>query len=60
MPLEFTRACVKVGGSKAVIIPPELLTALELTDTDEVTMRYYEKEKNGKTKKYVSLWKTGT
>lgn len=60
MALEFERSCVKVGGSKAIIIPPEILAALELNDTDKVKLRYYEKDNSGEKRKYVSFWKVGT
>jgi hypothetical protein len=60
MTLEFERNCVKVGGSKAIILPPEILTALGLDDGETVVIRYYEKEKGKDTRKYCSFWKKGT
>lgn len=61
MALEFKRTCQQIGGSKGVITPPEILTALDVDLGDVCVLRYYEKEKiiDGKKVKwkYCSFWK---
>jgi antitoxin component of MazEF toxin-antitoxin module len=59
MSLEFERSCQNIGGSKGVIIPPEVLKAIDVDTGDIVVIRYYEKEKGEKIRKYLSLWKKG-
>lgn len=59
MALEFERSCQQSGGSKVIIVPPEILTALGIEVGDTTIIRYYEKTKNGKTYKYASFWKKG-
>ena len=63
MALEFERTCQQIGGSKGVITPPEILTALNIDLGDTLVLRYYEKERiiNGEKRKlkYCSFWKKG-
>jgi len=59
MDLQFERSCQYIGNSKAVIIPREMLEALEIDAGDKVILRYYEKIKENKKRKYVSFWKKG-
>ena len=49
----FERKIFATGGSQAIIIPPELIAYLNLTESNETQMAGYE----GKHGKYISIWK---
>jgi|TARA_Y100000034_G_scaffold132903_1_gene196999 antitoxin component of MazEF toxin-antitoxin module len=49
----FKRKVFVTGGSLAIIIPPELLSYLQLEEAEAIEISGYE----GKKGKYIALWK---
>lgn len=49
----FERKIFVTGGSQATIMPPELLTYLQLEEGNEIQLSGYE----GKKGKFIAIWK---
>ena len=51
--MQFERQITKVGGSLAIMLPPDLITYLELTEENVIVIL----DEKGKKGKYFSCWK---
>ena len=49
----FERKIFVTGGSQAIILPPELLTYLQIEEGTEIQLSGYQ----GKKGKFVAIWK---